>query len=183
MAMLLRRAQLSSWLSCRCSLDLVAAVAAGDRSGLLSFLKRRGGGAANSFWNDEERREKEESLDFCWQMIPHQGHRRTCRQQTFSLSRKFLRRVTKLLDYTQSFSPGRYKPNLRQGTTVVEPEITDFLIYFNVKMKPSCYGQIYLLSLQPVWTWNWDTLLHRMWRIQTCQRWTFYKMTIIICIK
>lgn len=54
MARLLRRARLSSWLSWRCSLDLVAAVAAGDRSGLLSFLKRRGGGAANSFWKEEE---------------------------------------------------------------------------------------------------------------------------------
>lgn len=55
MAKLLRRAQLSSWLSCRCSLDLVAEVAAGDRSGLLSFLKRRGGGAANSFCKEETR--------------------------------------------------------------------------------------------------------------------------------
>lgn len=45
------------------------------------------------------------------------------------------------------------------------PTITDFLIYFNVKMKPSCFGQTYLLSLQPVWTWNWDTLPHRMWQM------------------
>lgn len=57
-AMLLRRARLSSWLSWRCSLDFVAAVAAGDRSGLLSFLKRRGGGAANSFWREAENGER-----------------------------------------------------------------------------------------------------------------------------
>lgn len=56
MARLLRRARLSSWLSCRCNLDLVAVVAAGDRSGLLSFLNSKGGGAANSFWKRKRRR-------------------------------------------------------------------------------------------------------------------------------
>lgn len=72
MAMLLRRARLSSWLSCRWSLDLVAAVAAGDRSGLLSFRKSRGGGAANSFWKEMRRKEEQETLDIahmCWVIL------------------------------------------------------------------------------------------------------------------
>ncbi len=47
-AILLRRALVSSWLSCRCSLVFPVA---GDRSGLLSFLNSRGGGAGSSCWN------------------------------------------------------------------------------------------------------------------------------------
>lgn len=55
LAILLLRALLSSWLSCRCNLVFPAA---GDRSGLLSFLNSSGGGAANSFWRDREKERK-----------------------------------------------------------------------------------------------------------------------------
>lgn len=67
MARLLRRAQFSSWLSWRCSLVLVAAVAAGDRSGLLNFLKRRGGGAANSFY-EKKNKGKRTILDIIFKL-------------------------------------------------------------------------------------------------------------------